>query len=61
MIKSNNHYTINKTYWIFQLNYSVYKTIFDYNHGKNTLCELEPEYSDENYQEKKIKITKILH
>jgi len=56
MNKHYNDYTINKTYWIFQLNYSLYKTIFDYNHGKNTLCELEPEYSDHKYQEKKIKI-----
>ena len=47
---------INSTYWVYQLNYSLYKTIFDYNHGKNTLCELEPEYSDEKYEEKKIKI-----
>jgi len=56
MNKSNNDYTINKTYWIYQINYSLYKTIFDYNHGKNTLCDLEPEYSDQKYDEKKIKI-----
>ena len=46
-----NDYTINKTYWIYQINYTLYKLIFNYNLGKNTLCD-----SDENPEKRKIKL-----